>query len=161
MKKILIILLFVFNTSAYADYEAGIDYIVLKKPVKTVTGDKVEVRELFWYYCPHCYGLEPTLNAWLKKLPDNAEFIRQPAVFSGRWVEGAIFYYINVDLNAKRIKCLGNFIFVNAKTRNPIDKIKFFILILLILLIMNGILATTAPLKSYNIQILENKKDKA
>jgi thiol:disulfide interchange protein DsbA len=46
-----------------------IDYIVLKKPVKTVTGDKVEVRELFWYYCPHCYGLEPTLNAWLKKLP--------------------------------------------------------------------------------------------
>jgi hypothetical protein len=28
MKKILIILLFVFNTSAYADYEAGIDYIV-------------------------------------------------------------------------------------------------------------------------------------
>ncbi|CAC9456985.1 Periplasmic thiol:disulfide interchange protein DsbA [uncultured Gammaproteobacteria bacterium] len=99
MKKILIILLFVFNTSAYADYEAGIDYIVLKKPVKTVTGDKVEVRELFWYYCPHCYGLEPTLNAWLKKLPDNAEFIRQPAVFSGRWVEGAIFYYVLEDLD--------------------------------------------------------------
>ncbi|VVM18946.1 Periplasmic thiol:disulfide interchange protein DsbA [uncultured Gammaproteobacteria bacterium] len=80
--------MFAFNTSAYADYEAGIDYIVLGKPVKTVTGDKVEVRELFSYYCPHCYSLEPTLNAWLKKLPNNAEFIRQPAVFSDRWVGG-------------------------------------------------------------------------
>jgi thiol-disulfide isomerase/thioredoxin len=64
-----------------------------------VTGDKVVVRELFWYYCPHCYGLEPTLNAWLKKLPDNAEFIRQPAVFSDRWVGGAIFYYVLEDLD--------------------------------------------------------------
>ena len=99
MKKILVILLFVFNTSAYADYEAGIDYIVLDKPVKTVTNDKVEVRELFWYYCPHCYNLEPILNAWLKKLPNNAEFIRQPAVFSDRWAKGAIFYYVLEELN--------------------------------------------------------------
>jgi thiol:disulfide interchange protein DsbA len=56
----------------------------LKKPVATVTGDKVEVRELFWYYCAHCYNLEPTLNAWVKKLPANAQFIRQPAMYSKR-----------------------------------------------------------------------------
>jgi thiol:disulfide interchange protein DsbA len=106
MKKKLIILLFVFNAAAYADYEAGMDYIVLEKPVQTVTGDKVEVRELFWYYCSHCYNLEPTLNAWLKKLPNNAEFIRQPAVFlrqpavlPDRWVEGAIFYYVLESLD--------------------------------------------------------------
>lgn len=100
MKKILLTLMLSFASLVQAnDYEAGIDYIVLDKPVKTITGNKVEVRELFWYYCSHCYNLEPTLNAWLKKLPNNAQFIRQPAVFSNRWVKGAIFYFVLEQLN--------------------------------------------------------------
>jgi thiol:disulfide interchange protein DsbA len=99
MKKILLIMMLAFTSLTQAnEYVADIDYIVIDKPVKTVTGDKVEVRELFWYYCPHCYRLEPTLNAWLKKLPSNAEFIRQPAVFSDRWAKGAIFYYALKEL---------------------------------------------------------------
>jgi len=100
MKTILLTLLFIFSTYTQADdYDAGIDYIVLEKPVKTTTGDKVEVRELFWYYCPHCYNLEPTLNAWVKKLPANAQFIRQPAMYSDRWAKGAIFYFVLEKLN--------------------------------------------------------------
>ncbi|SMN15211.1 Periplasmic thiol:disulfide interchange protein DsbA [uncultured Candidatus Thioglobus sp.] len=92
MKKIFFVLI-MLSTLTHANYEPGMDYIVLNKPVKTETGDKIEVRELFWYYCPHCYNLEPTLNAWIKKLPNDVEFIRQPAVFSQRWENGAIFYY--------------------------------------------------------------------
>ncbi|MDC9714640.1 MAG: thiol:disulfide interchange protein DsbA/DsbL [Gammaproteobacteria bacterium] len=101
MKKILFTLLVAFSslTTFAQDYEAGIDYIVLDKPVKTTTGDKIEVRELFWYYCPHCYNLESTLNAWLKKLPANAEFVSQPAVFSKRWKKGAIFYFVLEELD--------------------------------------------------------------
>lgn len=76
------------------DYTAEIDYVVLDKPVKTITGDKVEVRELFWYFCPHCFNIEPALEKWLKKIPDSATFVRQPAVFSKRWTNGAIFYYV-------------------------------------------------------------------
>ncbi|HAD98943.1 MAG TPA: disulfide bond formation protein DsbA, partial [Gammaproteobacteria bacterium] len=53
MKKILsfVVVCFVsFYTSvALANFTADKDYVVLDKPVKTVTGDKVEVRELFWY----------------------------------------------------------------------------------------------------------------
>ncbi|MBA5248899.1 MAG: thiol:disulfide interchange protein DsbA/DsbL, partial [Gammaproteobacteria bacterium] len=90
MKKILLALLMTISVYAQADdYDEGIDYIALAKPVKTITGDKIEVRELFWYYCPHCYNLEPILHAWLKKLPANAEFVQQPAVFSKRWKKGA------------------------------------------------------------------------
>ncbi|CAC9603979.1 Periplasmic thiol:disulfide interchange protein DsbA [Bathymodiolus heckerae thiotrophic gill symbiont] len=98
MKKILSILLITLTTFTSANYEAGMDYVVLDKPVKTTTGSKIEVRELFWYYCPHCYNLEPTLNAWIKKLPNDVEFIRQPAVFSQRWENGAIFYYALEEL---------------------------------------------------------------
>ncbi len=99
MNKILLVLLLTLSIFAHADYEAGVDYVVLDKPVKTVTGDKVEVRELFWYYCPHCYNLEPMLSAWTKKLPSNAQFLRQPAMFSERWLNGAIFYFVLEELN--------------------------------------------------------------
>jgi thiol:disulfide interchange protein DsbA len=34
------------------------------------------------------------VNNWLKSKPGSVEFIRQPAVFSDRWVNGAIFYYV-------------------------------------------------------------------
>ena len=98
MKKILsyavIFLTAIYANIAIANYVANEDYVVLDKPVKTVTGDKVEVRELFWYYCPHCFSVEPLVELWLKKLPDSAVFIRQPAVFSERWKNGAIFYYV-------------------------------------------------------------------
>ena len=101
MKTILFTLFITFSSFVLAvdDYDEGIDYIALNKPVSTVTGDKVEVRELFWYYCPHCYNLEPTLNAWVKKLPANAQFVRQPAMYSDRWSSGAVFYFVLEELN--------------------------------------------------------------
>ncbi|KAA0447049.1 MAG: thiol:disulfide interchange protein DsbA/DsbL [Candidatus Thioglobus sp.] len=96
MNKILLTLILTFSTIATAntDYTSGVDYIKLDKPVKTETGDKVEVRELFWYYCPHCFDLEPLVENWLKTKPESAQFIRQPAVFSQKWVSGAIYYYL-------------------------------------------------------------------
>lgn len=100
MKKILLVLMVVFSKTLFAaEYTEGVEYVVLDKPVKTTTGDKIEVRELFWYYCPHCYNLEPSLSAWRKKLPKNTEFVRQPAVFSERWENGAIFYFVLEELN--------------------------------------------------------------
>jgi thiol:disulfide interchange protein DsbA len=98
MKKLLsfiaILFVAVYTNFAIANFVANEDYVVLDKPVKTVTGNKVEVRELFWYYCPHCFNIEPLLEDWLKTLPDSAKFVRQPAVFSDRWKNGAVFYYV-------------------------------------------------------------------
>ena len=103
MKKLISFLAVFFLSAhinfAFAGFVAGEDYVVLDKPVKTVTEDKVEVRELFWYHCPHCFNLEPMVDRWLKTLPSSAKFIRQPAVFSERWENGAIFYYVLEQLN--------------------------------------------------------------
>ena len=54
---------------------------------------KVEVAEFFWYGCIHCYHLEPTLEAWVPKLPSDAYFRRIPAVFNDRWALDAAIYY--------------------------------------------------------------------
>jgi thiol:disulfide interchange protein DsbA len=64
----------------------------MSNPVPVATPGKIEVVELFWYGCPHCYAFEPTLNAWAKKLPDDVSFRRVPAMFGGVWnVHGQLF----------------------------------------------------------------------
>lgn len=78
---------------ALAEYDEGIEYKRLATPVPTVDATKVEVVELFWYGCPHCYHLEPDLKKWLKNKPDNVVFVRIPAVFRPLWGFHAKVYY--------------------------------------------------------------------
>ncbi|SFV67120.1 Periplasmic thiol:disulfide interchange protein DsbA [hydrothermal vent metagenome] len=98
MKKILLLIaLFSFNIFAF---DEGIDYTVLDKPVKTQNINKIEVKEMFWYYCPHCFSLEPYLKKWLKTIDSTKiDFIQQPAVPSSRWENGAIFFFVLEKLN--------------------------------------------------------------
>jgi protein dithiol oxidoreductase (disulfide-forming) len=42
---------------------------------------KIEVVEFFWFGCPHCYSLEPLINAWARKLPADVVFRRQHVPF--------------------------------------------------------------------------------
>ncbi len=72
----------------------GKDYKLVEppQPVETPAG-KIEVIEFFWYGCPHCYALQPSLRAWLKKKPADVAFVRVPAVFSQSWVAHARLFY--------------------------------------------------------------------
>src|SRR6516165_1016068 len=42
---------------------------------------KVEVMEVFWLACPHCYELEPHIRSWLKSKPAYVEFVRVPVIW--------------------------------------------------------------------------------
>jgi len=45
--------------------------------------DKVEVVEVFWYGCPHCYHLDPALEAWTHKAkPAYVSFRRVPVIWN-------------------------------------------------------------------------------
>jgi thiol:disulfide interchange protein DsbA len=78
-------------------FTAGKQYVELATPVPVSQPDKIEVVELFWYGCPHCYQLEPTLNAWAEKLPADVNFVRIPALFGRTWdIHGQLF--ITLDL---------------------------------------------------------------
>jgi thiol:disulfide interchange protein DsbA len=72
---------------------AGQDYELVEFPQPTLDGKRVEVLELFYYGCPHCFDLEPLLNKWLKTLPRHAYFRRLPAVFNDGWVPLAKAYF--------------------------------------------------------------------
>ncbi len=44
--------------------------------------DLIEVAEIFWYGCPHCYTFDPYLEKWREDLPDDVSFVRIPAVWN-------------------------------------------------------------------------------
>lgn len=54
----------------------GKDYTKLPHPQSVQTAGKAEVLEFFWYGCPHCYAIEPAVEAWKKTLPANVVFKR-------------------------------------------------------------------------------------
>lgn len=93
--SILLVAVNLFSYSfAFADtYEEGVHYerIVPAQPTSTV--DKVEVLEIFWYGCPHCFRFEPYVERWLRKKPENAQFVRLPGVFRPSWEVGARAFY--------------------------------------------------------------------
>ena len=58
----------------------GVHYVRLAQPAPAPAG-KIEVIEFFWYECPHCNALEPALDAWARRLPDDVAFRRVPVWF--------------------------------------------------------------------------------
>ena len=98
LSSLMILSAFVFFTNTtQAEFVAGKNYVVIDKPVETATGEKVEVRELFWYFCPHCFSVHPLLDKWMQTMDSSAQLVLQPAVFPG-WEYGASFYYVLQEL---------------------------------------------------------------
>ena len=80
------------------------DYRVVNPPQPTNTGNKIEVVEFFWYGCPHCFAFEPTLTAWIKKLPADVAFRRVPAQFGPIWTQHAkIFFALDAIGEEERV----------------------------------------------------------
>lgn len=64
-----------------ASWEEGVHYDELSDPQPVQTDERIEVRELFWYGCPHCYALEPFIENWIENKPENARYVPVPGIF--------------------------------------------------------------------------------
>jgi thiol:disulfide interchange protein DsbA len=65
----------------HAPYAVDTHYRVLDEPVSVDNPDKIEVREFFFYGCPHCYDAEPIIKDWLKDKPGDVNYVRTPVLF--------------------------------------------------------------------------------
>ena len=83
----------VASSSFAATYNAGEHYEIISPAQPTSSKDKIEVVEMFWYGCPHCFRLEPFVERWLKKKPANVKFVRMPGIFRPSWEIHARAYY--------------------------------------------------------------------
>jgi thiol:disulfide interchange protein DsbA len=97
-------LLIAFASFAQGRPVEGTDYVELK-PARTVeTPAKIEVIEFFWYRCPHCYALEPELDAWVKRLPRDVQFTRIPGILNEDWaVDARIFFALEAMGEVERV----------------------------------------------------------
>ena len=77
------------------------NYTVLKPAQPTVTEvapGRVEIAEVFWYACGHCYAIEPKVEAWIAKgKPAYVDYVFVPATWNDMLKTHArIFYTIQL-----------------------------------------------------------------
>jgi protein dithiol oxidoreductase (disulfide-forming) len=93
-RLLFVLTLIATSSSGWAQQpQVGKDYFELNPAFATDAPGKIEVLEFFWYGCPHCYSLEPLIESWSRKLPDDVSFRRVPAVFNQNWEAAARIHY--------------------------------------------------------------------
>ena len=124
MKKILLSLLMFLSFSALAaEPQMGTNFDKTAQVIPTDNKNKIEVMELFWYGCIHCYQIDPILNEWVKKLPKDVYFKRVPAIPRPEWAPMARAFYAMEALGVSEKLHTSIFDAVHKdKTLNPADE---------------------------------------
>ena len=128
MKKFLAVLLFTLSSvtmsAAFADApKLGTEFDAVAQPIPTENAAKIEVMEIFWYGCPHCYHMEEPLNAWVKKLPKDVYFKRVPGLPNASWAPMAKAFYAMDALGVSEKLHTPLFEAIHkSKTLNPTDE---------------------------------------
>ena len=96
LQILILVLLMPLAFSSFAQIErfvAGTHYTELKAPVATNDSSKVEVLEVFWYGCSHCFRFEPLIANWKANMAADVDFSRFPAMWNDLMEVHAQAYY--------------------------------------------------------------------
>jgi len=75
-------------------YSAGQHYSQLTSAQGTTGGPGgVEVTEVFWYGCPHCFSFDPIITRWEDEQPADVRFVRLPVMWNPTNEIHARMYY--------------------------------------------------------------------
>lgn len=80
-------------TVAGETYNVDGKYKQIKPARPLEQSDKVEVVDVFWYGCPHCFQFLPHMQEWEEGKPDYVVLRRLPAIFRDSWEIHARAYY--------------------------------------------------------------------
>lgn len=85
-----LLMLIALNTS----HAQSLGYEELAKPI-TPSGDSntVEVTEIFWFGCPHCFAFEPSINSWNKNKAEGVSFAREAPPLNRSWLPQSQAFY--------------------------------------------------------------------
>jgi thiol:disulfide interchange protein DsbA len=105
------------SVDAPAIWQEGVHYtrLVPAQPTGGPAG-QVEVLEFFWYGCPHCYALDPFVEAWQKTKPAYISFTRVPIMWNEPDRALARLFYTLQDLG--KIDALHTAIFKEIHENN-------------------------------------------
>ena len=134
MIKSLTILMLTLSTMTFAEApkaeapkaetpKIGTEFDAVAQPLATDNVAKIEVTEIFWYGCSHCYNMDAPLNAWVKKLPSDVYFKRVPGLPNPSWAPMAKAFYAMETLGVSEKLHTPLFDAIHkSKTLNPTDE---------------------------------------
>lgn len=110
------------------EFDEGIDYQLIQPAQPIDDSSRIEVVELFWYGCPHCYTFESTLGSWVKGIPNDVNFYRLPTIFNADWEVHARAYFAAdiLDVLEKSHSALFHTMHAEHKRMNNVDKLADF-----------------------------------
>ena len=118
------ILMLTLSTMAFAEApKIGAQFDAVAQPIATDNAAKIEVMEIFWYGCSHCYSMDAPLTAWVKKLPSDVYFKRMPGLPNPSWAPMAKAFYAMETLGVGEKLHTPLFDAIHkTKTLNPTDE---------------------------------------
>ena len=126
LKALPLILLFLTNTGLSSD--ATQKYIQISNQKQTES-DKIVIYEFFWYGCPHCYNLEPTMDRIESNLEKDTILVKVPVALRDTWESHAKAYYVlqQMKLDDNLHKKIFTEIHINSNRLDTKEKLTQFI----------------------------------
>tara|TARA_B100000686_G_C16335872_1_gene735426 strand:- start:59 stop:715 length:657 start_codon:yes stop_codon:yes gene_type:complete len=88
-----VLLLLFFSCAQAEEFVAGRHYEILDNPTVTRNPSKVEVVEVFWFGCNHCYALESYIQPWKRNLPNDVDFWKSHITWNAQAETHARLFY--------------------------------------------------------------------
>ena len=104
-KSIFLFLVITFSNFIYAENSPQ-KYVQISNS-KQAEHDKIVIYEFFWYGCPHCFNIEPTIEKIESNLDKDTIMIKLPLALRESWMNHAKAFYsmqqmdIDSNLHAK------------------------------------------------------------
>ena len=101
-------------TAASSDVYAQ-KYVQISTEKQSESKDII-IYEFFWYGCPHCFNLEPTIDRIEADLDTDAKIVKVPVALRDSWMPHAKLYYALSQMN--KIDDVHNQIFEEIHLEN-------------------------------------------
>ena len=130
MKNLLILFFVAITSFSVVSFSAeGSQKYIQISNQKQTESDKIIIYEFFWYGCPHCYNIEPTIDQIEADLKKDTILIKVPVALRNTWEIHAKAYYtlqqmkLDDDLHEK----IFSEIHVNANRLDTEEKLINFL----------------------------------
>jgi thiol:disulfide interchange protein DsbA len=103
-------------------------YVQISEQAQTES-DKIVIYEFFWYGCPHCYNIEPTMDNIEANLDKDTVLIKVPVALRDSWELHAKAYYAlqQMKLDDNLHEKIFSEIHVNSNRLDTNEKLANFI----------------------------------
>ena len=123
----LLLFLTMFSVNAFSADNSQ-KYVQISNQKQTES-DKIIVYEFFWYGCPHCYNLEPTIDKIEANLDKDTILIKIPVALRDSWLNHAKAFYVlqQMKLDDNLHEPIFHEIHINGNRLDTKDKLSNFV----------------------------------